>query len=348
MALRVILALMCMRANSRTDCKPPTVCYSTQDTMVAKTIKNYSITKNDKIMKKIIITCIMLTAFAVIGFAQDIIVKKDGTILNVYNLEESSSSYFYTLKPSSDATVLKISKDDVFSVKKGDGSTLAAPNAQVEQKISKTTREAVTAHKTSSSRDKKGREIIVAKTPDGHELNYAVLSENDKTLTVVNGEYHEKEYVIPEYVKVDNSVYTVTEIDEKAFWERSKISEIQFPRTLNRIGGNAFAFCRITKIILPEGLEEMGDAAFLGIGWVSDTKWFAKVPNIKEIYIPSSVKSIGKDCFRLCGRELSPGKKCMAFFSNMPDFITEDNSSDFGIDDSAVRSFRSMKKQRAE
>ena len=50
--------------------------------------------------------------------AQDVLVKKDGTILNVYNLEEGSNVYYYSTDATPDAPTLKISKEEVFSVKR--------------------------------------------------------------------------------------------------------------------------------------------------------------------------------------------------------------------------------------
>ena len=165
--------------------------------------------------------------------AQDILVKKDGTILKVYNLEESSNSYFYTLEPSSDAALTKISKEDVFSVKRSDGSELPqTPQKATTTDKAKPTREAVTAIKTMNIGGK-GRGFK-ATTPDGHELNYRIISDEDHTVAVVKGKYKEKEYVIPEYVKDGNTIYTVTEIGEDCFSNRSNVCNVQFPNTLKK------------------------------------------------------------------------------------------------------------------
>lgn len=49
---------------------------------------------------------------------QDIIVKNDGSIIQVYNLEESNNSYYYSLEQSSDSDIFKINKREEFSIKK--------------------------------------------------------------------------------------------------------------------------------------------------------------------------------------------------------------------------------------
>ena len=79
----------------------------------------------------------------------------------------------------------KIDKDEVFSIKKGKESTSIpyAANGDSNERA----REAVTAYKTSEFSNKKGKNIYIAKTPDGHELNYEILSEAERTVTVVKG-----------------------------------------------------------------------------------------------------------------------------------------------------------------
>lgn len=149
--------------------------------------------------------------------AQDILVKKDGSILNVYNLEESSNSYFYTLEPSSEATVQKIGKADIFSVKKQNGETLKPGNdvQAVAKKRQVPTHDPVTAQISSEIQtNKKGGRWFSACTPDGHELNYLILSDVDYTLSVTKGKYRETDYVIPEYVQVGDVKYVVTLIPQ--------------------------------------------------------------------------------------------------------------------------------------
>ena len=264
--------------------------------------------------------------------------KKDGTILNVYNVEESSSSYFYTLEPSSGSAVEKIAKEDVFSVKfANEKNSTPTNNNNIANKASKIEREAVTANIVSEDVDKKKGRIIKASTPDGHLLNYAVLSEAERTLTVVKGEYHEKEYVIPEYVNINNIIYTVTEIDKEGFFYENTVTKVQFPTTLKKIGNLAFSLCNIERIILPEGLEEICSNAFY---------LNSRTHHVIEIYIPSSVKKIGEKSFFKCGsgKNRSIRGFCQAYFSNMPDFITEENCKDFGIDEVAVKEFHKNKK----
>ena len=298
-------------------------------------------------MKRILLllTTILL-AFSYAN-AQDIIVKKDGTILNnVYNLEESDNYYFYTLESSEDAAIQKINKNEVFSVKK-DGKKHQSQQIETKAKdnsaLKKTRKhEPVTAQITSEiNQDKKGQ-FFTARTPDGHELNYLILSNEDHTLAVVKGKYRENKYIIPEYVQVNNEVYTVTEIGDRAFSRESTITEIQFPTTLKRIGHQAFTYCPLESIVLPEGLEELADEAFFCAGLNAHGKTLP----LKEIYLPSSTQKIGYTCFLKCGSSISFRGFCQAYFSNMPDFITESNCKTYGIDEEAVRALYVYERKR--
>lgn len=279
---------------------------------------------------------LMLTVQTVL--AQDILVKKDGSILNVYNLEESNSSYFYTLELSADAATQKISKDDVFTIRKKDGGTvLPVPAQQTATKKAVPTHEPVTAKATTAiTTDKKGNRMFSAATPDGHSLDYAILSDADYTVEVVKGKYKEHEYVIPEYVKLGDDTYTVTQLGKKAFYMEN-IRKMQFPLTLKRIGENAFRGCTKLEgsILLPEGLETIDDFAFFTAGMLN---------TFSEIYLPSSVKKLGAGAFLNCGHDTSYRGFCQAYFSNMPDYITEGNCKGFGIDEEAVRAYNQKKK----
>lgn len=295
-------------------------------------------------MKKVIFMMLAVCFVCSQLQAQDIIVKKDGTILTVYHLEESGNSYFYSLEPSSDAQFLKINKEDVFSIKKQNGTTetvgtiTPAPQTQAAP-----AREPVTAQLSSEIiTTKKGLRTFTARTPDGKSLNYAILSEEEHTLTVIKGEYHEDRYIIPEMVQVNNEIFTVTEIAEDAFLKEYSVKDIQFPTTLKRIDRFAFIKSGLEIIILPEGLEEIGDYAFWWAGYYWELP--TKVRRISEIYIPSSCKKIGSNCFLNCGNETSFRGFCQAYFSNLPEWITEGNCKSFGIDEEAVRAFNLKKR----
>lgn len=292
-------------------------------------------------MRKIFLLIVMLmSCISIDVLAQDILVKKDGTVLQVYNLDEGGSFYIYTLEPSTDANIVKINKDEVFTIKKSDGTTVvpvaAAPKSEPTQVKEPAVREPVTAKLSSEIQTVKGRKEFFAITPDSLQLRYAVLSETAHTLAVIKMEYRALRYVIPEYVQVNDQIYTVTEIGDNAF-DYCLADEMQFPTTLKKIGKEAFWFAYINPILLPEGLEYIGEKAFEGN---------CHTRHIKEIYIPSSVRFIGKNCFRDCGGDLSPRNYSKAYFSNLPSIVSEEMCSWYGIDDSAVEAYYARQREK--
>jgi hypothetical protein len=80
----------------------------------------------------------------------------------------------------------------------------------------------------------------------------------------------------------------VTKIDDFAF-EGSKITKVVFPKSLLEIGYGAFEWCENLKGMLhfPRNLREIGGAAFMGsgVGWVS---------------LPRSVQDAGSQAFAQC------------------------------------------------
>lgn len=95
--------------------------------------------------------------------------------------------------------------------------------------------------------------------------------------------------VIPSAIKIDGSVYTVSQIANDGFNGCGEITSITIPETITVIGYKAFYICRkVTEIQLPSKLETIGDGAFEGFS------------GITSIVIPASVTSIGKDAFASC------------------------------------------------
>lgn len=116
------------------------------------------------------------------------------------------------------------------------------------------------------------------------------------------------EIVVPE--KIGKSV--VAEIGEYAFspaasrismeqkdFRRKEITRVTLPKTITKIGNEAFSSCEaLEEINFPEGLEEIGEAAF------------ASCRKLTEISLPDSVKTIAKafaGCLALRSVRLSEG-----------------------------------------
>lgn len=71
-------------------------------------------------MKKILILVTMAGGMAMAAHA-DVIVKKDGTTMNVHNVEETGKWILYTVEESADSELKRISIDEVFGIRIGDG-----------------------------------------------------------------------------------------------------------------------------------------------------------------------------------------------------------------------------------
>lgn len=69
--------------------------------------------------------------------------------------------------------------------------------------------------------------------------------------------------VIPEEIQVDGKAYCVTQIEDQAFY-RSKITSVDIPKTVVKIGRCAFSHSYSLKTVILRGYAEIGDAAFWG------------------------------------------------------------------------------------
>lgn len=83
---------------------------------------------------------------------------------------------------------------------------------------------------------------------------------------------------------------TIKKIDDAAFADNEKLSDINIPDSVTYIGARAFEVCKsLEKITLPEGLKTIGDQAFT---WCQ---------SLTSVTIPASVSSIGEKAFFNCG-----------------------------------------------
>lgn len=117
---------------------------------------------------------------------------------------------------------------------------------------------------------------------------YIVTNKQKKTCKITgmtSDKAEEGEVEIPEKI---NS-YTVTEIGDSAFSMIHDLTEVTIPKTVKKIGYNAFDFAwDLEKVNLKEGLTEIGIAAF------------KKCDKLTSITIPGTVKKIEYDAFSFC------------------------------------------------
>lgn len=92
--------------------------------------------------------------------------------------------------------------------------------------------------------------------------------------------------VIPEKVRIDHKVYTVTNIGTSAFESCNNLTSVTIPSTVTAIGDNAFSLCKtLIKVNIPESVTSIGNSSF------------ADCYNLRDIEIPASVETIAELAF---------------------------------------------------
>ena len=162
--------------------------------------------------------------------------------------------------------------------------------------------------KEKNGEDQKNNVVDQSKT----FLEFKVLSDSTVEVTITPSYRGHKSITIPEKVRIEGKVYTVTSIGysafrecrsltsikipkgvtsiaDEAFYGCESLNSIKIPEGVTSIGGGAFYYCEsLTSINIPEGVTSIGYAAFLGC------------KKLTSINIPESVTSIGKCAFEGC------------------------------------------------
>lgn len=129
----------------------------------------------------------------------------------------------------------------------------------------------------------------------GQTLYYEVTSKDKPfTVKVVNPYSRQRpigDVVIPETISYNGVAYSVTAIDNGAFFMNDELTSITIPSTVKTIGNDAFASCEsLTSLYIPNSVESIGESAFGGCY------------SLTSLYIPNSVETIGCSAFRACVR----------------------------------------------
>lgn len=95
------------------------------------------------------------------------------------------------------------------------------------------------------------------------DLEYYIL--NDNEVEVVGFVKESADLVIPEKTLIEGKQYAVVSIAEKAFLNQEGIKSASLPKTLKRIGDNAFSGCiSMTDIEIPSSVTSIGKGTFSG------------------------------------------------------------------------------------
>lgn len=120
------------------------------------------------------------------------------------------------------------------------------------------------------------------------QLNYSVLSETDKMVSVTGATDNTIASIeIPAFVTNGTTQYQVTTIANNAFRAYSSLKSVTLPYTLTSIGQYAFAQVPISTIDIPGSVTLIDKCAFESSGLVSVT-------------IPAGVSEVSDQCFHSC------------------------------------------------
>ena len=160
-------------------------------------------------------------------------------------------------------------------------------------------------------------ELIEVKIPAGVKDIDASAFSNSEKLSAVTVDAGNADYTSAEGVLFDKAKKTlvrypegktgtayaipagVTNIEEAAFLNCSKLTTVTIPVGVKKIGSYAFACSGLSSVAIPAGIDTISDGAF-GDCW-----------NLASITLPSSVKAIGEIAFFACRnlRDLTVGIK---------------------------------------
>lgn len=117
-------------------------------------------------------------------------------------------------------------------------------------------------------------------------INWADFSfkENETGMSLVSYTGNEPYVVFPDYFQGK----PVTVIERSCLEQRSGIDVVVLPNTVRVLKSNAFMYSGVKKLILPEGLVEVGSGCFFGC------------KNLEEIIFPSTLEILGGLSFYAC------------------------------------------------
>ncbi len=117
----------------------------------------------------------------------------------------------------------------------------------------------------------KGGVVTIPAEIDGKKVVATKGTTQDGMKNALGGRNDVTKIIIPEGIEV---------VDRDSFRKMSNLKEVVLPKTLKKIGFEAFAFSGITSITIPESVTEIGNGAFNG-------------SQLKSLHIPKNAKLSG-------------------------------------------------------
>ena len=162
-------------------------------------------------------------------------------------------------------------------------------------------------------------EVIEYRTDDGFKYN---LDTEEKTAELAKFSGSQKKVVIPESVTYNDVTYSVTSLGNACFNGCSSLTSITIPSSVTSLGDRCFNGCKsLTSIDIPSSVTSLGLSCFRGCSSLEsitvdknnkvydsrencnaiiETSTNEMIQGCKTTVIPSSVTSLGDDCFRGC------------------------------------------------
>ena len=170
-------------------------------------------------------------------------------------------------------------------------------------------------------------------------IYYNILDQSVKTVAVTyNGSYFSNSYTgsvtIPSSVTYNGTTYSVTKIDDYAFYYCTGLTEVNIPNSVTSIGYEAFYNCTgLTSVNnIPNSVTEIGSYAFRGTAWYNNQadgivyinnvlyEYKGTMPEGTSILIKDGTVSISSYAFYGCTGLISV---------NIPNSVTEIGSYAF-------------------
>ena len=149
-------------------------------------------------------------------------------------------------------------------------------------------------------------------TTEGYKLYFVITDDRNNMAEVTySGSitnpapcHYEGRLAIPEKVKYKNKVYTISGITAKAFSGADKLTAVEIPSTIVRIGDFAFEGCKALKnIVFPAAMPKIGEGVFFkcdsitnitfGSEWKAiDLSMFRWSKTLQNISVPAKVEQL--------------------------------------------------------
>lgn len=169
------------------------------------------------------------------------------------------------------------------ALKAGETDIIVSSKNPTEKNVS------ITIHVTVTQPAPQQQEVVVTPQIDVKNVTYKISNEDSQTATVTKIEDVKGNVTIQSKITIGDKSYKVTEIADKAFQNKKKITSVTIPSSVTVVGKAAFKNCTKLKTVkIGSNVSQIKDEAFAGC------------PSLTKVTIPARVTKIGKKAFYNC------------------------------------------------